>query len=200
MNILIISGSPRVGSNSEKVAKYLAGVLEGQSGVAADILQLHEGAPRPWTSSFWDANSNEAVEWKKLSTRLQSADGFVIVSPEYAGMAPPGLMNLILKCGIPETGHKPALLVGVSSGSGGVYPLAQLRQFGFKNNFLCMLPFSVIVRNANDALGGHEKSERSDAELSARLGHGCALLCAYAQALAQVRASEINFSKYPYGQ
>lgn len=199
MNILIISASPRATSNSIKVSQRIGGLFETRGGVTLDVLDLSEDAPCAWSEAFYDANSSEAREWQACSERLQAADGFVIVAPEYGGMAPPQLMNLLLKCGLAETGHKPALLVGVSSGMGGVYPIAQLRQFGFKNSFLCMLPFNVIVRQADRAFLGHPDESAADTANDKRLAHGCELLVAYAGALASVRKSGIDHAAFRYG-
>src|SRR5262245_2330305 len=137
MKICIIVGSARAASNSLRVAEKLGAMLHGTGEAEVDMLDLYAEKVDPWSEDFDDRASDEAAQWRPIAERLRSADGFVIVSPEYAGMAPPVLMNLLLKCSWRETAHKPALLVAVSSGAGGSYPIAELRQFGFKNNFVC---------------------------------------------------------------
>ena len=49
-----------------------------------------------------------------------------VVSPEWNGMVPSMLTNFFLLCSNNELAHKPGLLVGVSSGTGGSYPVAEL--------------------------------------------------------------------------
>ncbi len=36
--------------------------------------------------------------WEPYAKRLQAADGFVVVSPEWHGMVPAGLKNFFLYC------------------------------------------------------------------------------------------------------
>ena len=70
-----------------------------------------------------------------------------MISPEWAGMAPAHLKNFLLMCDGGELAHKPAQLIGVSSGMGGAYPIAELRMSGYKNNFLMWLPDHMRVGN-----------------------------------------------------
>jgi NAD(P)H-dependent FMN reductase len=200
MKICVIVGSARAGSNSRRIADRLAGMLHGTGEADVDVLDLHAETVDLWSEDFDDPASDEAAQWKPVAARLRSADGFVIVSPEYAGMAPPVLMNLLMKCSWRETAHKPALLVAVSSGAGGSYPIAELRQFGFKNNFVCMIPFNVIVRNADALFCGKPESRATDDALSQRMSYGASLLLGYAGCLATLRASgAADPARYPYG-
>src|SRR5690606_27158588 len=99
------------------------------------------GNPLPlWDESMWDKDPKWDLSWGPIRKKLQNSDGIIIVSPEWAGMAPPGLKNFLLFCGNQDVGHKPALIVTVSSSMGGAYPNSELRMSGYKNNRICYIP------------------------------------------------------------
>jgi NAD(P)H-dependent FMN reductase len=115
-------------------------------------------------------------------------------------MVPPALKNFLLLCSAEEVGHKPALLVSVSSGIGGSYPIAELRMSSYKNNRLVYVPDHVIIRDVESMLdGGDAKSDR-DQTTRGRLDYSMKMLLEYAKALSQVRHSGvINHAEFPYG-
>ena len=88
----------------------------------------------PQPPRLWQGDSPLASLWKPYRDRMRRADGFVIISPEWAGMVPPGLKNILLFAGPREVGHKPALIVAVSASRGGSYPVNELRTSGNKNS------------------------------------------------------------------
>ena len=90
--------------------------------------------------------------WDPVSAELKAADALVVVSPEWGGMATPGVKNFLLNCTADEIGHKPALIVTVSASRGGSYPVAELRMSGYKNNRVAWLPEHVIVQHAGSNL------------------------------------------------
>ena len=59
-----------------------------------------------------------------------------------------------------QLGHKPALIVTVSSADGGAYPVAELRMSSYKNNRICYLPEHVILRNVERILNDDAKDNR----------------------------------------
>ena len=120
MHIAIIVGSHRKDSQSSRVGEYIAKDLASiDSSVTVDTIDL-AGNPLPlWDESVWQGDSQLAALWKPCRDRMRKADGFVIISPEWAGMVPPGLKNVLLFAGPKEVGHKPALIVAVSASRGG---------------------------------------------------------------------------------
>ena len=199
MKIGIISGSHRLTSQSDRVALYLKTQLESQS-VASYFLSL-AGNPLPlWDETVWSGGEVWREKWSPVATELQSCDGFIIVAPEWAGMVPPGLKNFLLLCTTTETGHKPALIVAVSSGIGGSYPVTELRTSGYKNNRLCFIPEHVIVRGVEAALVGEKPADSRDEQVRARLAYALAILKSYAEAMVAIRASGvINHQDFPHG-
>jgi hypothetical protein len=101
-----------------------------------------------------------------------------------------------------ELAHKPALIVTVSSGDGGAYPVAELRMSSYKNNRICYIPEQIIVRNVESVLNDDpEKNNPSaDSYFRERTGYALAILKEYAHALTQVRASgATDLSKFKNG-
>ncbi len=70
--------------------------------------------------------------------------------PEYGGMATPNAKNIFLLCGNGELAHKPGLIVSVSSGNGGSYPIAELRSSSYKNTHIMWIPENIIIRNVEE--------------------------------------------------
>jgi len=199
MKIAIVSGSHRDKSESERVARYVKGIVEGSKGEALLISLAHNPLPL-WDEGVWSGTDNWNATWTPIATQLQGCDGFIIVSPEWAGMAPPGLKNFLLLCSPAEVGHKPALIVSVSSGIGGSYPVAELRTSSYKNNRLVYIPEHVIVRNVGEMLHGDKPASEQDASIRARLAYSSGLLMQYAQALKSVReAAVIDHKTFPFG-
>ena len=199
MKIAIISGSHRKESQSERVSRYIQSTLAARN-VESEIISL-SGNPLPlWDEEVWANSPTWDSLWTPISKKLQSASAFVIVTPEWAGMAPPALKNFLLLCSTTEVGHKPALIVAVSSGLGGSYPIAELRLSSYKNNRLVYLPEHVIVRDVANLLHGDTAAGKRDEEARARIGYGLNLLEEYARALVSVRESgAINHVDFPYG-
>jgi NAD(P)H-dependent FMN reductase len=140
------------------------------------------------------------VNWGPIATKLQESDGLVIISPEWAGMVPPGLKNFLLLCSAKEVGHKPALIVTVSSGIGGSYPVAELRSSSYKNNRIVYIPEQVIVRSAESMLHGEASANEHDQATRDRLTFGAAVLVQYAEALRGIRTSPVlDYDKFPHG-
>ena len=75
------------------------------------------------------------------------SDGFIFVIPEYGGMATPISKNFFLHCNKGELSHKPALVVSISSGNGGSYPISELRSSSYKNRHILWIPENIIIRN-----------------------------------------------------
>lgn len=201
MQITIIVGSHRDESQSSRVGAYIAKDLtHSDPAVSVDTIDL-AGNPLPlWDESVWQGDSELAAKWKPYRDRLRKADGLVIISPEWAGMVPPGLKNLLLFAGPKEVGHKPALIVAVSAARGGSYPVNELRTSGYKNNRLLYIPEHVLVQDVNDVLAGDTPASDRDAWLRRRIQFADRILLEYAKALTSLRASGLtDHADFPYG-
>ncbi len=201
MHIAIVVGSHRRGSESTRVGEYVAAALHRIApAVVVDTIDL-AGNPLPlWDESAWQPDGEVARAWRPVRDRLRAADGFVVVTPEWAGTVPPGLKNLLLLAGPGEVGHKPGLIVAVSSGRGGAYPAAELRVSGTKNNRLVWIPEQVLVQDVGSMLAGDEPTGERDAWIRSRIDFALRILLAYAAALGPVRTSGVTaHPDFPYG-
>ena len=71
-------------------------------------------------------------------------------------MATPAAKNIFLLCGNGEFAHKPGLIVSISSGNGGSYPISELRSSSYKNTHIMWIPENIIIRNVEEFNpGGH---------------------------------------------
>lgn len=186
LRIAILSGSNRTASQSIKVAHYLQQQLRSQQHHAS-VLDLAETPLPLWPSA-------EAEHWPHFQQTLRDADALIVIAPEWHGMACPAVKNFFLYAGKQELGHKPALLVGVSSGIGGAYPISELRASGYKNNRICYLPEHLIIRQVEQVLNGTAAEHDDDQRIRARIAYALEVLCLYAEALGPVRDS-ISFAQ-----
>ncbi len=201
MQIAIIVGSHRKESQSSRVGAYIASDLARiDPSVTVDTIDL-AGNPLPlWDESVWQGSSELSALWKPYRDRMRRADGFVIIAPEWAGMVPPGLKNLLLFAGPKEVGHKPAMIVAVSASRGGSYPVNELRTSGYKNSRLVYIPEHVLIHDVNDMLLGATPASDRDAWLRRRIEFADRILLEYAKALAPIRTSGLTeHADFPYG-
>ena len=194
MKIAIISGSHRENSQSMKVAQHIQRTLEQGICEKTWIYSL-AGNPLPlWDQGVWDGDPKWDELLPSIREDLSSSDGFVIICPEYHGQVPAGLKNFFLLFGKNELGHKPAMIVTVSSADGGSYPVAELRMSSYKNSRICYIPEHVIVRHVEKVL--NEKAEDNDASADGyfreRIEWSLNILKEYAVALKQVRDTGVT--------
>lgn len=186
LDILVISGSGRPGSQSLRIARLIEGEL-AHRGAAVELFDVHASRLGLWES---EASADELGHLAALRSCAERADALVIVSPEWAGMVPPALKNALLHLTGGQIAHKPVLLVGVSSGRSGTYPIAELRGFAFKNSQALIIPHHVILRGVEGlfAQGLFASSDEASRELGARLDAALTELVVYAEVLAPARA------------
>ena len=140
---------------------------------------------------FWspDKKNGKGVwgeTWNSISDNLNKSDGFILVVPEYGGMATPAAKNIFLLCGDGELAHKPGLIVSVSSGNGGSYPVAELRSSSYKNTHIMWIPENIIIRNVDEfSPGAH--GENIPEWLDDRIDYVLKLFLAYASNMKPLR-------------
>jgi len=194
MKISIISGSHRDPSQSMKVAKVIESILLNGICDEVNVISLANNPIPLWDSGVWDGEK----KWNTILTpyreQLSSSDGFVIISPEWHGQVPAGLKNFFLLFSKNELGHKPAMIVTVSAGDGGSFPVAELRMSSYKNNRLCYIPEHVIVRHVEQVLNENtaDNNTKSDSFYRERLEWTLKILAEYSRALNQVRVSGVT--------
>jgi azobenzene reductase len=201
MHIVLISGSHRRNSQSLRIAQYLSLRLRlVEPSLTNDIIELKENPLPLWDESMWESGSSLNNQWQPYAKRLQAADGLVVISPEWSGMVPSGLKNFFLYCSPKDIGHKPGLIVAVSSSHGGAYPVNELRTSSYKNTMLCYIPEHLIVRNAEKIFVGDTAVDKEDEYMRGRADYTLKILIAYTQGLKSVRDSGVTVDKkYPFG-
>ncbi len=198
-HIVIICGSHRPQSQSRKVSDYIAGAIAKlDKSMTVDLIDLFE-----LKLPLWEGDGGfvpgKAAAWQPIQPRVEKADGFVIVSPEWAGMAPPGLKNFLLHCSPKEMGHKPAMIVGVSASRGGSYPNNELRTSGYKNTRLVYTPDHVLVQTVKDVLNGETEADKNDGYIRRRIDFSLKTLFAYTESFKTIRAAGLDNPEFANG-
>lgn len=183
LNIALVAGSSRNNSQSGKVARAMRQrliELGHTSHESSSVIDLGL-APLP----LWPAE--DTGPWDLYRQQLAAADALVIIAPEWNGMACPAIKNFFIYASKAELAHKPGLLVGVSSGIGGAYPIAELRASSYKNCRLCYLPEHLIVRQVEKVLNGPQAVDETDERIRGRIDYALDVLVRYGHALQPVR-------------
>lgn len=197
MKIAVVAGSQQAQSQSVRVARPISNTLH-TLGCTTYLCDLGERRLPLWDPQEKDSPAWQAL-WAPIERELTACDGLVVISPEWGGMVPAALKNFFLCCGR-ELAHKPALIVAVSAGQGGSYPVAELRMSSYKNTRVCFIPEHVIVRDAHNVMNGPEPASEADRKIRARMDYALKLLVEYAGALRAVRASGVvESARYPFG-
>lgn len=122
MRIEIISGSPRQGSITFRIARHLHQVFQDKEGVEASLIDVRDYA-LPFVQEVWTTPAKVPAEFKDLGDRIFSADAFILVSPEYNGGYSPALKNLLDH--FPKQSRKPFGIVTGTDGALGAMRSAQ---------------------------------------------------------------------------
>ena len=97
-------------------------------------------------------------------------------------MATPIAKNFFLICNKGELAHKPGLIVSISSGNGGAYPVSELRSSSYKNTHIMWIPEQIIIRNVEQFQPG-EHGLLIPAWMDKRIHYTLDLLIAYAECM-----------------
>lgn len=202
MKVAIISGSHRNNSRSFQAAEWANRHLDNVN-CEGDIFDLAKIDMPFWSEAFWNKDSEPSKWWKPYSDRLKSCDAIILISPEWAGMVPPKVTNFLLLCSGQELAYKPTLLIGVSAGMSGTYPIASMRLSASKNNQMMFMPDHIIIRNAKNFFEPTEsaiKESHLDPEghLNQRLRYDLDVLSKMATSLKAMRG-QLDIQKFPYG-
>src|SRR5438309_10348769 len=106
--IPVILGTTRMGRMSAHVARLLTEEVSKQAGVETDLIDI-AGLPLPTN------DAGEAIKEGAFSSKMDRADGLVIVAPEY-NHGYSGLLKHVLDSCLKEYVHKAVGIVGVSAG------------------------------------------------------------------------------------
>jgi NAD(P)H-dependent FMN reductase len=120
VSISIIIGSVRQPRLGRVVANWLLTRTESRTDLSSDLIDLAE-VELPMAGL-----KPGGVSDSPLSSRLHSADGFIVITPEYNHSFPAALKNAI-DWHMHEWARKPVAFVSYGAGSGGVRAVEHLR-------------------------------------------------------------------------
>ena len=196
MNISIISASHRKNSQSNRVALILEKLLQEKfKNIKIFNFDLFKLNLPMWSEE--EIEENRKLLFNEFSGKLLKSDGFIFVIPEYGGMATPISKNFFLHCNKGELSHKPALVVSISSGNGGAYPISELRSSSYKNRHILWIPENIIIRNVEQFLPGNH-GRLIPEWMDGRINYSCKLLIKYVEFLKPIQ-SFINRKDYGNG-
>lgn len=146
IDLQVISGTDRPGSNALRISKYLQSKYE-QGKVAAGIIDLQEF---PLKQVIGGKYSEKLPAVEAFTGQAVEADGLVFVCPEYNG-GYPGILKLFIDyLSFPESlNKKPVALVGEANGAfGGLRAVEQLQQvINYRNAHV--FPERVFIPRVN---------------------------------------------------
>jgi NAD(P)H-dependent FMN reductase len=187
MKISIISASHRTNSQSKRISDLLHNnLLNNKLGLEIFSLDLGEASLPLWSPDKKKGKGVWGEIWSSISDKLLKSDGFIFVVPEYGGMATPAAKNFFLLCGNGELSHKPGLIVSVSSGNGGAYPISELRSSSYKNTHIMWVPENIIIRNVEEFNPGNH-GDNIPEWLENRIDYVLKLLLVYASNMKPIR-------------
>jgi NAD(P)H-dependent FMN reductase len=127
MTIAIISASVRIGRNSNRVATFFKNYIETNNLASAEILDLlqYQFPIFDERLKFQKTPSPKTIEFAQ---KIKSADGVIIVTPEYNGGYPASLKNVVDLL-IDEWKKKPIAIATVSAGAFGGTQVIMSLQF-----------------------------------------------------------------------
>lgn len=94
MRIEIISGSPRIGSVTRRVALHLKDVLSQELNSTVGFIDMQQNVLPP-VQNVWRTADDAPVLLRDVARSVFDADGYIIVSPEYNGSYSPALKNFL---------------------------------------------------------------------------------------------------------
>ena len=181
MNISVIAASHRENSQSKRIAEIIESKLKiFDKLIKTTVIDLASSNLPFWSPEKKKGKGIWGDTWKNVSNTLNNSSGFILVVPEYGGMATPQAKNLFLLCEKGELAHKPGLIVAISSGTGGAYPISELRSSSSKNTHIMWIPENIIIRSVKQFLPGMHGNDIPD-WIDNRLDYCLKILLAYSE-------------------
>lgn len=153
MIVLIFLGSARESRPPSpsrvglRVALYLKALIESRGHTAEIIDPLTINTPSVFKPHFSYSQGQAPADLETLSKKIESADCFVMLSPEYNHSMSPALSHLLNHFGSSSFSYKPSLIVTYSQGQwGGARAAIGMRSFLGE---LGCLPISAMIHVAH---------------------------------------------------
>lgn len=143
MNIEIVSGSPRQGSVTYRLAVFLQKLLHEKTAHNINILDVREWNFPTLQEQVYSSVDNTPDHYKPLAERMFNAHAFIIVTPEYNGSYTPSMKNLFDH--FPKQFHKTFGIVTASTGPMGGMRASQQLQLLINALFGVASPYMLIT-------------------------------------------------------
>ena len=144
MNIEIVSGSPRKGSVTYRLAIFLQKILLEKTSHNVNVIDVREWNFPTLQEQVYSSIDNTPEHYKPLAKRMFGAHAFIIVTPEYNGSYTPSMKDLFDR--FPKQFHKAFGIVTASTGAmGGMRASQQLQLlvgalFGIPSPYMLITP------------------------------------------------------------
>ncbi|HEV8515082.1 MAG TPA: NADPH-dependent FMN reductase [Cyclobacteriaceae bacterium] len=147
--IAILSASVRTGRHSHRVALYFKKYIEENNLASVEILDLNE-YQFPVFNERLKFQPNPTALMTDFANKIKSADGVIIVTPEYNGGYPAALKNVVDLL-YDEWRRKPIAISTVSDGSFGGTQVITSIQFTLWKIRAWTVPAMFPVPKVNDS-------------------------------------------------
>ena len=172
LKVQIILGSTREGRYGEKVGKWINNIASKRKDFKTEYIDLRE-----WNISFLNDHmppsmgkySDPVVQ--KWAKKIEEADAYIIVTPEY-NHGYPGVLKNALDVIYKEWNNKPVTFVSYGGYVGGSRSVEQLRQVALELQMApireaIFIPFVWQAFDENDEIKGKEDyNKRADSMLN----------------------------------
>jgi NAD(P)H-dependent FMN reductase len=148
-HIAIISSSVRINRNSHRVALFFQNYLHENNHGTTEIIDLKE-FNFPLFDERIKYHPNPSAAMLDISNRVKSADGIIIVTPEYNGGYPAALKNVVDLL-YDEWHRKPIALAAVSDGDFGGTQVITSLQFSLWKIRAWVVPARFHVQNVDES-------------------------------------------------
>ena len=164
MNIEILSGSPREGSGTYRVALFLQKYMREKTQHNIGIIDVRDWDVPALLQSAWSSPEKAPDELRPLAERVFAAEAFILLSPEYNGSYSGALKNLLDH--FPKQARKTFGIATASPGAlGGIRASQQMQLlinalFGIGSPYMLIVPTvqNKFDENGNLTDAGFQKS------------------------------------------
>jgi NAD(P)H-dependent FMN reductase len=152
--ITIVTGTNRPGSNTRKIAGHVEKIYQ-RLGIPTRLLDLADLPPEIFQPGCYEKTPDS---FKKFVDAILTADGLVVITPEYNGGIPGILKYFIDMLPFPESFmNRPVCFIGLAAGLwGAMRPAEQLQQiFTYRNGIV--FPERVFLPGVNNLLDAENR-------------------------------------------
>jgi chromate reductase len=181
--ITVISGTNRTGNNTIKISRHVADLYR-EMGESVELLDLQELPAEAFAPGVF--GEKPATLTDGFTSKVLSADGLVVLIPEYNGSFPGILKHFVDLLPFPESFDcRPVAFIGLAAGYHGALRAVEQMQmvFAYRNAYL--FNRRVFIPSVYKVLG--EDGSLVDADLKQRLEEQAVRFRAFVQALKQVQ-------------